>query len=212
MDFRKKWYEVLESQEDVAVLTEEAKNLTYKELSLKYEVSVTKLRWVLGMYGIKPKPAERQTGIIRSDIAHWARTFNGGKLRHVYYDMLKRCHNPENKGYASYGARGVTVCDEWLNNRLAFFQWAKDNGYEAGKTIDRIDNNKGYSPDNCRWTTWKVQMQNRRNTIWISWKGEKKTLKDWSEELGIDYSTLKDRIYRYHWSVEKAFTEKVQEH
>jgi hypothetical protein len=84
------------------------------------------------------------------------------KLYGVIYGMIKRCTNPNNKDFPLYGGRGIKVCEEWTNDRVSFFNWALANGYEAGLTIDRIDNNRGYEPSNCRWVTMKVQNRNKR--------------------------------------------------
>lgn len=89
------------------------------------------------------------------------------RLYEVWAGMKARCHNPTHRSYENYGGRGITVCDEWRNEFQAFYDWAMANGYDEnapqGKcTIDRIDNNKGYSPDNCRWVDMKVQRQNQR--------------------------------------------------
>lgn len=211
MNFNDTWWEVIRTQEDKEELEKTAGIYTVKQMAEKYSVSESKVRKVLAMYGIKPfkvtKASETNKRQKDHEIAYWARTFNGGKLRHVYYDMLKRCHGPKNKGYARYGARGITVCEEWRNDCCVFYRWAKENGYKEGLTIDRIDNNKGYCPENCRWTTWKVQTANRGNTRWLTFNGETKTLKEWSEVLGMSYQLLADRVYRYGWSVDKALTE-----
>lgn len=144
--------------------------------------------------------------IEKGGIQTWARTYNKGRVRYVYYDMLKRCYDEKNKYFYRYGARGIIVCDEWKNDCRTFYAWAKDSGYCEGLTLDRIDNNKWYSPDNCRWTTYKVQTKNRECTRWIEFNGERKTLKEWADTIGISYNALSDRIYRYGWSVEKALT------
>jgi hypothetical protein len=74
-------------------------------------------------------------------------------LRDILNGMLARCNNPRNKKYSAYGKRGITVCDEWAHDKAAFFRWALSHGYKAGLSIDRIDNDRGYSPDNCQWLT-----------------------------------------------------------
>lgn len=132
------------------------------------------------------------------------------RLSTIYRDMKKRCYNEKSPSYALYGGRGITICSEWLSTDRshkgfnAFKTWAIAHGYAEGLTIDRIDNNKGYSPDNCRWATPKEQSNNRRNNVMITYRGETKTLKLWSETLGIDYSVLVRRL-NLGVPVEKAF-------
>lgn len=84
------------------------------------------------------------------------------KLYYVFHAMLQRCQNSSNKDYKYYGARGIKVCDEWKQSFKVFRTWAKENGYSEGLTIDREDNDLGYSPDNCRWVSRAVQNESRR--------------------------------------------------
>ena len=84
------------------------------------------------------------------------------RLSSIYQNMKSRCYNKKVAAYKSYGARGITICSEWKNNKKAFVQWALDNGYNEKLSVDRVDNNRGYCPENCRWTTCREQTLNSR--------------------------------------------------
>lgn len=126
-----------------------------------------------------------------------------------YRTMMDRCYCKKTGNYHQYGALGVTVCKEWhdINN---FKKWVDESGFEPGLTLDRIDNTKGYSPDNCRWATMKQQTNNRKNTLFLTYKRRKMALTDWSDKIGINPSTLRDRIKKRGWSVERAIEEPVR--
>ena len=110
--------------------------------------------------------------------------------------MKQRCYNPHTNVYKYYGGRGITVCDEWLKSYHAFRDWAFANGYREDLSIDRIDNDKGYSPENCRWVSVNEQRRNRRNSHWITINGETKRITDWSNETGISIQTFYKRLKR----------------
>lgn len=120
-----------------------------------------------------------------------------------YYGMIKRCELPSHKEYKYYGGRGIKVCDSWRNGFLEFYEWAINAGYKDGLTIDRIDVNGDYCPENCRWVPLSEQMSNRRNNILLEYGGKILTLKEWSrqKEISIPYGAMLRR-YHYGWSAE----------
>ena len=124
------------------------------------------------------------------------------KLYRIWSNMKDRCNNPDCKVYSDYGGRGIKVCEEWTDDFSAFQKWALANGYKEGLTIDRKDNNKGYSPDNCRWTDRKIQGNNKRNCRYITYKGQRKTVAEWSDITGIPHDTLLYRL-NHGWETER---------
>jgi hypothetical protein len=123
------------------------------------------------------------------------------RLRSSYNSMISRCYsgNKNSRNYKNYEERGISVCDEWKNSFYSFYCWSIQNGYEIDLTIDRIDNNGNYEPNNCRWTTRKVQANNRRDnkkTIRLLFQGEKRTLKEIAALTGQKYVTLATRKQR----------------
>lgn len=128
------------------------------------------------------------------------------KLASIFYEVKKRCTNPRSQAYKNYGGRGIVV--EWKNAK-EFYRDMKD-GYRQGLTLDRINNNGNYSKANCRWATWKEQNNNRRTNRIILYKGQKKTMAEWIEKLGLKSSTVRQRYNIYGWSVERSFEEATQ--
>ena len=130
------------------------------------------------------------------------------RLYKIWGNMLNRCSNPNNPVWYNYGGRGIFVCDEWKQYE-GFRDWANNSGYNDNLSIDRIDNNKGYSPDNCRWVDANIQNNNRRNNCYIEYKGEIRTISEWAAILNIEYHTLYNRIKR-GWDVEDAFNKPLR--
>lgn len=132
------------------------------------------------------------------------------RLYRIWLCMKNRCSNDKDKYWKSYGGKGVNVCESWKNNFMNFYEWSINNGYSDDLTLDRINVNGMYCPDNCRWSTSKEQQNNKSNNHYITYNGETKTMMQWSEELNIKYSTLRARINTYKWSVEKALSKPVR--
>lgn len=130
------------------------------------------------------------------------------RLYHIWQGMKQRCSRtcPEHE-YNNYYGRGIRVCLEWENDFETFMKWAIDNGYGEGLTIDRIDVNGNYEPKNCQWASPIEQARNKRNTLMIKYRGEERSLPEWAEILGVNYSTLGARLRR-GMSVEEAFNKK----
>ena len=129
------------------------------------------------------------------------------RIFHIFESMKSRCLNPKEQHYSNYGGRGIKVCTEWLDKDCGFVRfrdWAYKNGYSDKLTLDRINVNGNYEPQNCRWVTVKQQNNNTRRNLYIEYKGERKTVAEWSELTGIPYGTLAERV-RKGLSVERIF-------
>lgn len=118
------------------------------------------------------------------------------RLGRIYQHMKERCLNPNNKDYKHYGGRGIVVCDDWLgeNGAANFFRWANASGYQDNLTIERINNDLGYSPNNCRWASRKEQANNTRRNTFITIGNETKTMNQWADEYGIKVCTFLARM------------------
>ena len=135
----------------------------------------------------------------------------GNRLYAIWDSMRQRCNNPNCHAYHNYGGRGISICDEW-SDYAAFRRWAYESGYSElaarGKcTLDRMNVNEGYSPDNCRWVDMKAQSQNRRDSILLEYNGQCMALSDWADKVGLDYTTLWKR-YRQGLSPEDILRSK----
>lgn len=127
-----------------------------------------------------------------------------GRLYRIYNGMKSRCYNPNQDNYENYGGRGITICDEWLHSFGAFQEWAISNGYTDELSIDRVDNRKGYSPENCRWVTRQTQNENTRRNNLITIDGKTQSLSAWVRERGLNYHTVSFRIHQKGISPEQA--------
>ena len=129
------------------------------------------------------------------------------RIHGIWCDMRSRCNLKTNHNYHGYGGRGIKVCDSWEgeNGFKCFYEWSMRNGYTDKLTIDRIDNNGMYSPDNCRWTDMKTQCNNTRRNVFVEYKGKTKTIGQWAVELNLKYSRIYNRIAKLGWSAVDAF-------
>jgi len=119
--------------------------------------------------------------------------------------IKKRCLNSKDKLYSYYGGRGIQVCKEWLEYP-AFYEWALRNGWAPGLTIERMDVNGNYCPENCIFIPKEAQTRNRRSTIWVEVEGEKLTLKEAARHYGLAYKLVHCRYRKLGWSLEKALS------
>lgn len=123
-------------------------------------------------------------------------------IYHLWTSMRQRCNDKNLTVYKNYGGRGIKISDRWND----FKNFAEDMypTYQKGLTLDRIDNNGDYSKENCRWSSWIEQQNNRRNNHFFEYKGIRDTLKNWASYFNIKRSTLAQRIYVYKWNFEQA--------
>lgn len=119
------------------------------------------------------------------------------RFKSIFRDMKQRCYNEKEKAYRWYGAKGIKICDEWLNNPKSFEEWSLKNGYKDNLTIDRIDENKDYSPNNCRWVTHSYNTKYKSTTSLIDVDGEIHTGRDWSKILGFNVNLINSYIRKY---------------
>ena len=150
----------------------------------------------------------RSCGCLKNEMWIEKRTkhgFCGTRIYQTWANMIQRTTNDNNTEFKNYGGRGITVCQEWKDSFDVFYNWAVNNGYRDDLTIDRIDNNKGYYHENCRWITQKEQARNKRSNHIISFNGKKMCIAEWSDLIGVSCGTLHNRIRR-GWSIEKTLT------
>lgn len=134
------------------------------------------------------------------------------RIYKIYKGIKRRCLNATCQDYKNYGGRGIKICDEWIgdNGVERFYKWSLENGYAENLSIDRIDVNGDYCPENCRWADLKTQANNKRTNHEIEWNGEVHTLTEWSKITGIKASTIEARLRLLGWNTEKALTEKCK--
>ena len=137
---------------------------------------------------------------------------SNSRIFRIWANMLTRCHNSNSPSYANYGARGITVCEEWMdkeNGFINFYNWTISHGYSEKLTLDRINVNGNYEPSNCRWATPKEQMNNMRRNRIIEYNGEKLTLKQTAEKYNMQEATIRHRLNK-GWSVKDAIEKPLE--
>lgn len=131
-------------------------------------------------------------------------------LQNIYYGMIRRCHDPRRKDYHKYGARGITVCDEWRDGFANFEKWAIAHGFKKGMTLDRIANSRGYNPNNCRWISKRAQGYNRRTNRYIAIGSDVKTLEEWCKIYNIGPDLVIHRVQRTGCTYAEAIQKPVK--
>lgn len=148
----------------------------------------------------------------RKSTAEWNRIYKKThgqtktRLYKIWQGMKKRCLDPNSHAYKDYGGRGISVCQEWVDSFEAFFDWAIDSGYMEDLTIERKDNDGDYTPENCKWAGVFEQANNKRSNVYLTSDGKTQTLKQWADELGMNYSTMHSRL-KMGWPVERVLRE-----
>lgn len=156
--------------------------------------------------------SERQK-IAYNSIAKEKHGGSADRLYFVWLSMRRRCDDPNSISFKNYGGRGITVCDEWNNDYATFRTWALSSGYDENAprgacTLDRIDPDGDYCPENCTWSNMREQSNNRRNSYNITWNGETHTAKEWEEITGIPRYNIYAR-YKKGWPIDEVFSQSL---
>lgn len=141
----------------------------------------------------------------------WNYKWSVKRLNRIFHGMISRCYNPHNKDYIWYGEKGITICDEWLNNPILFEKWAMENGYEDNLSIDRIDSSKNYCPENCQWIPLSENTQKAGKVNWITIDDITLTGKQWAKKLDLGVNTINTYIRKYGVDKTKELITKMLE-
>ena len=174
----------------VMTLTEWSRELRISALTLSARIN--KLRWSPERALTTPVAVQRDRGP------------GNGQMYRSWWHAMERCSNPNFKQFKDYGGRGITVCEAWQS--YDGFWNDMHATWKKGLTLERIDNKQGYSKKNCRWATMQEQSRNTRRNRKINFRGTIRVLKDWASQIGINQSTLRWRLDRSGWPLEKAMT------
>ena len=159
----------------------------------KCECGNTKVVSRCSLRNSEKKGFRASCGCLKYASRNFTHSMSKTRLYHEWLSMRNRCYKSQPKDYKSYEGRGITVCDEWKDDFVSFMDWALSNGYAEDLSLDRIDVNNGYSPDNCRWITIEEQQRNRRDTIHIFFEGRDWCLKSLCEHIDFPYKTAHQR-------------------
>ena len=152
----------------------------------------------------------KSCGCRRKTVKHTlTHNMSNTRLYREWAGMKRRCYTKSIKAYKNYGERGIEVCEAWKDSFEAFCEWALANGYSDDLTIERIDTNGNYCPENCTWIPLNQQQRNRRTSYFIEYNGQIKNLTDWCKYFGLDYGVMHNRIHKLGWSFERAISEPV---
>lgn len=145
----------------------------------------------------------------RTSETHTTHGLSNSRINRIYRKMKGRCYNSNNPKYYCYGARGITICDEWKNDFKAFYDWSIQNGYKDNLSIDRIDVNGNYEPSNCRWATNLQQANNKTINHYLIYNNEKHTIAEWSRITGFPKSSISYRIKK-NWTIKDILTKPIR--
>lgn len=144
--------------------------------------------------------------------SHTTHNLSNTRIYKIWVGMKRRCYGKNTVSYKNYGARGITVCQEWLDDFMNFYIWTINNGYQDDLSLDRINVNGNYEPSNCRWTTMQEQSRNKRNNHYITINGETRCLKEWSEIYHRNIITIWYRINKMGWNEVQAIITPVKKY
>lgn len=153
--------------------------------------------------------AVKSCGCLLKDNAHRTHGLSHTKIYGLWGNIKRRCYCPTISCYKYYGGRGIKMCDEWRDSFDAFYEWVKATRFDDSLTIERIDPNGDYCPENCTWANMTEQANNKRNNDFYTHNGETKSLTQWCYSLGLDYWLVRNRIKKLGWAFERAISEPI---
>ena len=163
-----------------------------------YHVKCSECGWETDSRKSDIKRAIKCTHIgLSGNLINFKHTWNNHRLKRIFENMKKRCYNEDTESYRWYGAKGIKICDAWINNPKLFEEWALNNGYSDELTIDRIKEDEDYCPENCRWVSHIDNAKYKSTTSYIEVDGEIHSGKDWARKLGLSINTINKYVSTY---------------